>query len=429
MNLKRITRLALLAPALLLSACNFKYVYTIEGLVIAGGDEYDDDVDDAGTYDLKVWVDDRIVNLTKSQIGQFVANSGGKYTINATVEPVSEGNAASSMLQDPQDGADIFVFAQDQLSRLKVGGALAKLNSSYINYLTETMDQGAIDAAKVNNDVYAFPITSDNGYFLYYDKTIVSDEAAKNMTTLLAACKSAGKTLNFEARSNGFYAASYFMATGCYSSWDIDSESGKFTGYHDNYNSAAGLVAAKALRELDDNNLVAKNSQASKLGDKSAAVVSGVWEYDTAKKRLGDKLGCAPLPSFTVDEGTYHLSSFDGYKLLGVKPQVDAKKASVCRKLARFLTSKAAQVERFNEANWGPTNKEAAQDPAVLAHDGLQALKAQHEYAKPQGQCPGNWFTALATTAKAITAGLNDTQLRTILQNYENGLKELLDSD
>ena len=426
-----LNKLAFLVPVLLLSACNFRYTYNIQGLVFSGGDFDDgDDIDDYGTYDVKIWVDDKIVNLTKSQIGQFVAASGGKYTINATIEPVSESSAAASMLQDVQDGADIFCFAQDQLSRLKVAGALAKLNSNYVNALESEMSEDAINAARINNDVYAFPITSDNGYFLYYDRNVISDEAAKNMTTLLQACKAAGKTLNYEARSNGFYAASYFMATGCYSSWTLNSETGKFESYKDNYNSAAGLVAAKGLKELDNKALVATNSQASKLGSSSAAVVSGIWEYEVALKNLGaDRLGCAPLPSFTVADGTYHLSSFDGYKLLGVKPQVDARKAAVCRKIAKFLTGEDCQTQRFEEASWGPTNIASSQKDSVKNHKGLAALMAQHEFAKPQGQCPGSWFTALATTAKAITANATDDQIRTILKNYENGLPELLDSD
>ena len=333
------------------------------------------------------------------------------------------------MLQDVQDGADLFCFAQDQLSRLKVAGALAKLSNSYVNSLTEEMGEEAVNAARVNDDVYAFPITSDNGYFLYYDKSVISDEDAKDMSKILADCQAAGKTLNYEARSNGFYAASYFMATGCYSSWTLNSESGKFESYNDNYNSAMGLEAAKGLKELDNKTLVAGNSQASKLGSSAAAVVSGIWEYEVALKNLGDNLGCAELPYFHVGEASYHLSSFDGYKLLGVKPQVDARKASVCRKIARFLTGEDCQGQRFEEASWGPTNKAASQKETVLAHKGLQALAAQHEYAKAQGQCPGAWFTALATTAKAITASATDDQLRIILQNYENGLPELLDSD
>ena len=432
MKKKLLSKALLLVPALLLSACNFKYVYNIEGLVIDGMDFDDgDDIDDEGEYDIKIWVDDKIVDLTKSQIGQFTSASNGKYRINATIEPVSEDKAAASMLQDVQDGADIFCFAQDQLSRLKMAGALAKLSSTYVANLEKEMGEGAINAAKVGDDVYAFPITSDNGYFLYYDKSYVSDEQAQNMTTLLAACKAAGRTLNFEARSNGFYAASYFMAKGldCYSSWTMDAK-GKFISYDDNYNSAAGLVAAQGLKELDDKTLVATNSQASKLGSSSCAVVSGIWEYEVAVKNIGeDRLGCAPLPSFTVDGTSYHLSSFDGYKLLGVKPQVSARKASVCRKIARFLTGEDCELQRFENASWGPTNINASQNEAVLAHKGLAALTAQHEFAKPQGQCPGNWFTALATTAKAITASATDDQLRLILKNYEAGLAELIDSD
>ena len=423
--------LLLLPIAFLLAGCNFKYTYNISGLVISGGglDDDDDGIEDSGEYDVKIWVDDKIVELTKSQIGQFVAASGGKYVINATIEPVGEASAASSMLQDVQDGADIFCFAQDQLSRLKVSGALAKVSAKTVETLTEEMGEEAVNAAKVNNDVYAYPITSDNGYFLYYDKRVISDEDAKDVSKIIAACGSKSQTFNFEARTNGFYAASYFMATGCYSSWTLNSESGKFESFTDNYNSAAGLEAAKGLKELDNKTLVVGNSQASKLGSSSAAVVSGIWEYEVAEKNLGENLGCAELPSFHVGEATYHLSSFDGYKLLGVKPQVNIKKASVCRKIARFLTGEDCQYERFNQAKWGPTNKAAADKDDVKSHKGLQALNAQHEYAKPQGQCPGSWFTALATTAKAVTASATDEQLRTILRNYEIGLPELLDAD
>ncbi len=428
---KFIRKSMILLPALLLSACNFKFVYNIEGLP-AGGLDFDDDIEDSGTYDIKVWVDDKIVDLTKSQIGQFVTASGGKYTINATVEPVDEPGAASKMLLDVQDGADLFVFAQDQLSRLKVAGSLAKLSNTYVDALTEEMGIEAVNAAKVNQDVYAFPITSDNGYFLYYRKDWVSDDAAKNMTTLLAACAAAGgKTLNFEAPSNGFYAASYFMATGCTSEWTLDDASGKFTGYKDTYNSPEGLIAGKALRELNTST-VAKNSQASKLGDTAAAVVSGIWEYEVAQNRAeknGWELGCAALPSFTVDGKEYHLSSFDGYKLLGVKPQVDAKKASVCRKLARFLTGEDCQTERFGEASWGPTNIASNQSEKVLAHKGLQALHEQHKYAKAQGQCPGAWFTALATTATTIVKASSDGEVQAALDTYKAGLTDLLDAD
>ena len=32
--------------------------------------------------------------------------------------------------------------------------------------------EGAIDAATVNDTLYAYPMTADNGYFLYYNKKV-----------------------------------------------------------------------------------------------------------------------------------------------------------------------------------------------------------------------------------------------------------------
>ena len=432
--MKNFKKLVLLLPFLLLASCRYKYSYSIDGLVIENDEEEGeaDALDDAGSYNIKVWVDDKIVDLTRTQIQTFVSESMGKYSINATVEPQSEGTAASSMLQDVQSGADLFIFAQDQLSRLKVAGAVAKLSDDYAEFVKENNTEDSVKAASIDGqgqNLYAFPVTSDNGYFLYYDKSIISDEDAKDMTTILARCKAANKKLNFEARSNGFYSASYFLATGCHSTWKLDEKTGKFYDYDDDFNSDKGLIAAKGLKELADTSIVATNALASKLGNTAAAVVSGIWEYDVAVARLGNNLGCAELPSFTVDGTSYHLSSYDGYKLLGVKPQVDAKKASVCRKLARYLSGEVCQTGRFNEVSWGPTNNNSSQKDGVLKHPGLAALAKQHEYATQQGQCPGAWFVALSTTAKSIEKNSTDDQIKQVLTNYQNGLGELLSED
>lgn len=429
--MKRISKAIFILPTLLLSACNFKFTYNIVGFQGAGdigGDIWEDPsgLDDSGTYNIKIWVDEKIEALTRAQIGSFTMAYNGKYTINANIEPMSEGNAATSMLQDVQNGADIFCFAQDQLARLKVAGAITKLPSSLTEYLKGKNSADSIAAASLKNGLYALPTTSDNGYFLYYDKRVVSDEEAKNMTTLLAALKRNGKKLNFEGRSNGFYAASYFLGTGCHSNWTIDEVSGKFTSYDDNYNSENGVIAGKALREIADSSVVATRSSYTNT---CGAVISGIWEYEACKEELGDNLGCAELPNFTVDGQTYHMSSFDGYKLMGVKPQVDTKKASVCRKLAQFLTNAASQKERFQTVAWGPTNIEASAEPDVLAHPGLAALAKQHEYATQQGQCPGAWFVALQATATAITASSTEQQIRATLATYAAGLPDLLSED
>ncbi len=421
----------LLLPFLLLSGCNFQYVYNISGLVDDGkvdGDIWEDTsgVDDSGTYDIKIWVDEKIVELTSSQVQSFVNSYGGKYTINLNIEPMTESNAATSMLQDVQDGADIFCFAQDQLARLKVAGAVTKLTGSLSSYIREKNSDESIQAASIGNSLYAFPTTNDNGYFLYYNKEFVSDESSKNMTTLLSTLKAAGKKLNFSARSDGFYTASYFVGMGCHSNWTINETTGKFSEYDDNYNTDNGLIAAKGIKEIADSSVVATRSIWT---SDAGAVVSGIWEYSSLLKRWGDNLGCAELPTFTVDGVEHHLGSFDGYKFIGVKPQVDSKKASVCRKLAQFLTNNASQTERFNLVGWGPTNIETSKKSEVLAHPGLSALRAQHEYAAQQGQCPSSWFSTLAAVGTAIKESTSDSELKAILETYEATLPSCLSED
>ena len=443
--MKHFKKALFLLPTLLLASCNFTYTYVIDGFIpSANQGDFVDDTDDAGSYDIKVWVDDKIESLTKMQIQSFISENltpegRQKYNLTVRVEPMSEGNATSSMLQDVTSGADIFVFAQDQLARLKVAGALAKLPNNYVNDTKKNHSEDSVNAASLGSNVYAFPMTSDNGYFLYYDKAVLSDDDVKDMSTMLAKIKAYNdkngttKRLYFKAQSDGFYSASYFLATGCTSDWEINTETGQFLSYVDTFSGDNGFKAAKGIQEINDKTLVVNtDNSASKFNDDkgAAAVVTGIWDYETALGRLGkDRLGCAELPYFSVGSEKFHLGSYDGYKLMGVKPQVDAKKASVCRRLARYLTSEICQTQRFKEVSWGPTNKKSNAKQDVIDHPGLAALAKQHEYATQQGQCPGAWFVALSTMAKSITKDLSDDGIRAVLNNYKNGLDELLSED
>ena len=125
----------------------------------------------AGTYDITVWCADAIVDLTKQQIEDFNANNTDGITFNATVEAVGEGDAATQMITDVEAGGDLFCFAQDQFARLVQAGALSKLGVQAAEMVRTANDEGAVSASTLDGDIYAYPLTSDNGYFMYYDKS------------------------------------------------------------------------------------------------------------------------------------------------------------------------------------------------------------------------------------------------------------------
>ena len=119
-----------------------------------------------------------------------------------------------------------------------------------------------------------------------------------------------------------------------------------------------------------------------------------------------------------MDGKEYHLGSFSGCKLLGVKPQVDADKASALTLLASYLTSEKCQLERFEARAWGPSNLKAQENEAVQANPGLVALAKQNQYATVQGQIHGSWWDIAKVIGDDIKAAEDDAGLQGALDAY-----------
>ena len=380
-------------------------------------------VDLAGTYDIKVWVAENIVDLTKTQIDNFNKTNTMGIKFNATVEPVGEGDAATSMTTDVEAGADIFCFAQDQTARLIQAGALAPLGQAAAQLVKDSHDKASVGAVTSGDNLYGYPLTSDNGYFMYYDKSVIPEEAIGSLEAIIEAAKEAGRNISFELE-NSWYIVSFFFATGCVSEWQVDESGEKFVSVNDNFNSDLGVIAAKGMEKLLKSGLYVNSSATSDFSAAvpSAVVVSGTWNYDNAKSILGDNFGVAELPSFEVDGKSYHLASYNGCKLMGVKPQTDAVRAAVLNQLAQYLTSEAAQLERFNAVGWGPSNVAAQGSEAVKAAPHLSALIAQNAYSRPQGQIHGSWWDIAKVIATSIKEG---GELQAALDTYKASMDAL----
>lgn len=372
-------------------------------------------------YDITVWCPELAVDLTTKQIADFNAKNTDGIKLNATIEAVGEGEAATQLITDVEAGADLFFFAQDQLSRLIQGGGLAQLGEAAAEFVKTTNEPKAVGAVTSGDALYAYPITSDNGFFLFYDKSIISDEDAKSVEKILEKCNETGHTFCFDL-GNAWYVASYFFATGCDSTWTADDE-GNFISINDTFNSDNGLIAAKGLYNIVTDPAYNASQEVSQFeaAIPAAAVVSGTWNSVTAAQILGDNLATAEMPSFTVDGISYHLGSYCGNKLIGVKPQTDVAKAACLSKLAQYLSGEEAQMERFNELSWGPSNAVDFASDAVQNDPGIAAIIAQNPYAVTQGNISGAWWDI----AKVIPANLKDSDgtddgFKACLQQYQD---------
>ena len=326
-------------------------------LAACGGDKKPDDgdqsVDLTGTYKITMWVSEKegVSELFQKQIEAFEAANPG-IDIVAAIEGVTEADAGSKVVNDVATAPDIYCFAQDQLARLVQAAALAKPGKTAAEEIKNANDASSVAAATVAGELYAYPMTSDNGYYMYYNKSVVSDP--ESLETIIADCEKANVKFRY-ALENAWYTASFFFATGCHSNWSMD-ENGEFIAVDDTLNSADGLAAMKGMQKLAQSPAYDNNAD---IFTDAGVVITGIWNATAAEEHFGENFAVTDLPSFEVDGKSYHLGSYSGNKLMGVKPQTDAKRAAVLSLLAQYLTNESCQMDRYNQFQWGPSNKAA----------------------------------------------------------------------
>ncbi len=362
--------------------------------------------------DVKIWVAENVVDFTKEQVEAFKAANPEYANMNVIVEPVGEGDAASNIITDVEAGADIFGFAQDQLARLVAAGALLDVEPGNAEKVAAENDAGSVAAVTLGETMYAYPMTSDNGYFLYYDKSVLSDPSS--MEQILADCEAAGKNFYMEINS-GWYQTAFFFGAGAQLTFESNDE-GQLVKMNSGYASDNGVKALKSIIKVAASPAFVNGSSVSNANN-ICAIVDGTWDATAAKEALGENYAAAKLP--TVDG--YQMSGFGGFKMLGVKPQTDDDKLEACDALAAYLTSEEVQIARYNAVGWGPSNLNAQQNEAVQADEALSALAAQLAFCEPQGQYPGEyWSLATALGDDVIADKLDNADDATLLETLKN---------
>lgn len=350
---------------------------------------------------LKVWADQGELELTEKLCNEFAAEHPEKeYTFEYGAVGAVDGKAR--YLEDPAAAADVFLFADDQLVDLVKADALYEVTRN-TDTIIAANTPGSINAATYDGTLYGYPMTSDNGYFLYYDKSVFTEDDLKTLDGILAAANVAGKKVHMDV-SNGWYLASFFLGNGC----TLTIEDGKQVI---DFNNANGLAAAEAIRAFcNDPAFVTGDDSvlAGGIGDAIACGVSGTWVASAIQEKLGDNYGCCKLPTFTCDGKQVQMGSFLGCKIYGVNSQTAYPVDSM--ELAEYLTSEKAQIERYNVLNYGPSNVNALADDTIASNLALQALNAQSKFAVSQMVLGGFWTPAEAFGAELEAHSTGDLQ-------------------
>lgn len=363
--------------------------------------------------EIKVWAAQEDQDFVRGVADKFIAaNTEFDITINLGV--VGENDAYNTFSDDPEAAADVFSFAHDQLKAFVDAGGLYEVSRNKDDVVKRNVE-GSIEAASMDGKLYAYPATADNGYFLYYDKSVLSEEDVKTLDKILEVSNAAGKRVLMHLDGNAWYVASFFFGAGNTLSLSAD---GKQVC---EWNNASGLAAAQAMQEFCKNPAYLNGDDGvlkGGIGGTISCGVSGTWNAADISEILGDNYGACKLPTFTMNGKQTQMGSFAGYKLIGVNSMItDPDKLVVAMDFADFLTNEENQIARFKARMLGPSNIVAASDPAVKADIALSALADQSLYATAQKDINNDTFWPPVGAFGTAMVNKDTTDLQKLLDN------------
>lgn len=355
--------------------------------------------DEAWEGDLTVWSpqEDQDTNWLQDQCEAFAAEHPN-WKINFNYGVCAEGEAKDNVTKDVEAAADVYMLANDNIPDLVSAGALSELGGDYLGYVTSTNSDSILASVTYNDSVVAFPFTS-NTWFMYYDKSVFSEDDVKNFDTMLEKAGEAGKKVSFRL-TDSWYIQAFYVANGCTLFGDgTDTDAGiDFGG-----DKAAAVTEYLVDLAANPNFLVdADGSGLAGLGDSVAAVFSGTWDADAVKEKLGDNMGVAALPTVTIDGKEGQMKSFIGSKAIGVNP--NAENQQVAMSLAAYLAGEKAQTAHYEMRNILPSNINIslADDPIATA---VTNVMTDTSIMQPLCKEMGNYWSPAENMGKNIQSG------------------------
>ena len=352
--------------------------------------------------ELVVWGAEEDTELMNRIIEGFQANYQGQADFQISFEVQGESQCKDALLGGLEDGADVFTFADDQLNALAAAGALDPIENA--DEIRDRNLSSTVEAATVNGQLYAYPLTADNGYFLYYNKRYITEEQVKTLDGILEAAAAGGKVFAMDW-SSAWYVYSFFGNTGL----EVGLNDDGITNYC-TWNQADGDirgidVARAMLRIAASPGFSDRTDEEFLAGVKDGSVaagISGVWNSVTVEEAWGENAGAVRLPTYTCSGRQVQMASFSGCKLIGVNAYSEHPEWAA--RLAEWITNEDNQRLRFEMRGQGPSNITVANSEEIMQSPAIAALIEQSEFSQLQ-RVGGNFWEPVSIFAGNMAEG------------------------
>lgn len=374
------------------------------GLVACGGGGNSSGGGSTGfSGELTYWCAETDTDLFAKQVEAFKkANTDFHGTIKL-LATVGEGSIKDNLTKDVEKAADVFEMADDNIADCVKGRALISWSDAEIATFRNMYGDAGLEAATIKGKVYGVPYRNDNGYVLSYDKSIISDEDAKDLDKILEKCKANNATFNMNL-TDAWYSFAPVWAAGGKTYTDTEG-----TFHSEIANAAVAKGLAAFANKLNDSGVWLDTTADDGFGastDRVGAVVK--WNNEKSQSdKLGANLGIAPLPSFSDGTKSYTLKSFQGFKHIGVRSAkaLTGAKLDWAKKFACWMASDSVAELRVKELKQGVTNKVVIAKTEIWDSKWLSALATQSAAGNVVAQATGsngNFWDPAKQLAQAV---------------------------
>ena len=309
-----------------------------------------------------------------------------------------EAGAAGQVAQDPEASADVFMYANDTLTTMTDANALAKFGGKYREEIESTNSQEVLDSLIMDGALYGVPFTT-NTWYMYYDKSVFSEEDVKNLDTMLE------KGVVSFPFTNSWYLPAFYLGNGCTLFGDGTDESQGV-----DFGGQKAVDVTNYLIDLENHpnfRIDADGSGIAGLRDGSInAMFTGSWDAAAIEEILGENMGVASLPTYSLNGEEKQMLAYAGSKAIGVNTNSRYMVAAV--ELAIYLGSAEAQKAHYELCGVVPCNTELMEDELIKADEVVLAQNNTFNFTsilQPFVSKMSNCWTPVENMGKSIRNG------------------------
>ena len=312
---------------------------------------------------------------------------------------MDEASAGEQVAQDPDASADVFMYANNSLEPMRNADAIVRFGGKYREQIEETNTPEVLDTLVMDDNLYGVPFTT-NLWYMYYDKSVFSEEDIKNLDTMLE------KGVVSFPFVNSWYLPAFYIGNGC----TLFGEDGKDEAAGVDFGGENAVEVTDYLIDLAQN----PNFKIDDLGSGIAglrdgsvnAMFSGSWDANAVKEALGDNMGVAALPAYTLNGEEKQMYAYAGTKAIGVNTHSDYMVQAI--ELAIWLGNAESQRLHYELRQVVPCNTELLAEPDVQQDELVMAKNNTFSYTsiiQPLVNQMNNCWTPVENMGKGIRNG------------------------